>query len=60
MRVTVTACARCEGDHRRLEFRAFVRPIEEDHGEPWTHWAMCPTTAEPLLLRARASESVSP
>lgn len=42
----VRGCARCGGEHLRLEFLPFHRPVGLD-----THWAPCPQTEEPVLLR---------
>ena len=41
----VPCCPRCEGDHPGLVFTPFK-------GEPddATHWAMCPTHNEPVLM----------
>lgn len=39
-------CARCGNDHPRIVFRRFRRyPINE-----FTHWALCPSTEEPVLM----------
>lgn len=49
-------CARCGADeHLALEYRPLTDPIEIPtcEGQPpwrWTHWAMCPTNDEPILL----------
>ncbi len=45
-------CARCGGAHENLPMRAFTSPpaglwIE---GQPVTHWIMCPSLVEPILL----------
>jgi hypothetical protein len=42
----VRGCARCGGDHPKLEFKKFKNPCIER-----THWALCPTTGEPILMR---------
>lgn len=50
----IVGCARCRADgHKQLEFHRFTRPVEvAGSGEsPYTHWAICPTTGEPILLR---------
>ena len=50
---SVSNCARCEGNHDDLPFTRFERPIV-DQGEPgytWTHWSICPTSGDPILLR---------
>lgn len=47
-------CARCHGDgHDDLLFRPFTIPftLETIGGEAVaTHWSICPTTLEPILL----------
>ena len=51
--VDVGHCARCGKDHADLGFARFKRPCQKDtvNGFEWTHWAMCPETKEPILLR---------
>jgi hypothetical protein len=40
-------CARCKGDHKeRIEWKQLTYPMNE-----YTHWAMCPTNGEPILMR---------
>ena len=39
-------CARCGGNHPRIEFKPF-----EFLADKWTHWAMCPEKSEPILLK---------
>jgi hypothetical protein len=43
--MSVSGCARCGGDHRDLEMRALSNPPEDA-----THFAVCPTTTEPILV----------
>lgn len=45
-RTAIWNCARCDKDHEDLWFQMLARPA--DHH---THWAPCPTTREPILLR---------
>lgn len=49
---SVNGCARCGGDHPEgtLEYRAFRQPVPDVDGD-FTHWASCPTTGDPILLR---------
>jgi len=47
-RTDVGRCARCGKDHAQLEFRPLANAPDE-----WTHWAMCPETNEPVLVRMR-------
>jgi len=52
MKVNVRHCARCEQDHDDVEFKEFsLHPIwDGEDEESWTHWAMCPTLNEPIIL----------
>lgn len=48
-------CARCHGEgHDDVAFERLRFPITvlDDEGEPAraTHWAMCPTLSEPILM----------
>lgn len=53
----VTRCARCEGNHPPLAFWRLRRPVMEycEHTNRWdetaSHFAFCPSTGEPILLR---------
>jgi hypothetical protein len=47
LHVDITQCARCTGNHAALLFVPFRHPFSLT----WTHWAMCPTNGEPILLR---------
>ena len=53
----IKACARCGNEHEQMVFKEIVRPIElQARGDGTfvlviTHWATCPTTAEPVLMR---------
>lgn len=50
-RFTIKGCARCRGEgHKALIFREFKYPAGQDSGPPLTHWALCPTTGEPILM----------
>lgn len=46
MVVAVTNCARCGQDHVALVFSRLKRTSDEH-----THWALCPTSVEPILMR---------
>lgn len=50
-------CARCGGDHENLPLTRFRRPVTIEHGPTLTHWAMCPTYCEPILVRFEEDES---
>lgn len=45
-------CPRCGGDHPGLVFKRLQRAAREQ-----THWALCPTTGEPVMLRAVLAET---
>jgi hypothetical protein len=47
--LSVGNCARCGKKHRPLMFKKFKRQTQSE--PPSTHWAMCPTTKEPILMR---------
>lgn len=51
----VTSCARCHEDHPGLTFRPFANPISLPSTAPLTHWAICPGTGEPIVLRIEKS-----
>ena len=44
-RISVSDCARCGGSHE-LWCLQLAKPCES-----FTHWAQCPTTLEPILVR---------
>lgn len=49
-------CARCDGDgHEHITFQPFTRPMVVD-AWTFTHWAMCPTVNEPILLTSTPDE----
>lgn len=50
-RYNVKSCARCGNDHERLSFKRFAQSIRDNNGIEWTHWARCPQTGDPVLLR---------
>lgn len=50
-RLNIVGCSRCHGDgHSGLVFEPLRYPVEIKDG-PLTHWATCPETGEPILLR---------
>lgn len=50
-------CARCGGDgHPNTTYMPFTHPIELPDGDRMTHWAMCPTVNEPIMLLIRDSQ----
>jgi hypothetical protein len=46
---SIKNCARCGGNHEDLVFNKLRRPTQTP--EKWSHWASCPKTKEPILLR---------
>lgn len=50
------SCARCGGNHDSLEFKEFKIPIKDSDKETWTHWATCPSTGDPVLMKIPKSE----
>lgn len=57
MKTDIKNCARCQQNHDRLEFEKFTNPIEDSDGTLWTHWALCPTNGEPVLLKVVEKKS---
>jgi hypothetical protein len=58
--ITITidqsGCARCHGPgHEQITFRRLTFPVVDDGGSEWTHWALCPTNGEPILLASDPS-----
>lgn len=49
--LVVRSCARCGGDHDNVQWEQLQRPIVDDDGTAWTHWAPCPTNGQPILQR---------
>jgi hypothetical protein len=47
MHIAVRECARCLRDHHEpVHFKPLSNPPEE-----FTHWGMCPTTREPIVMK---------
>lgn len=54
--VNMNGCARCHAEgHANVLFRPLTHPVEAEgtgfHGARFTHWAPCPITGEPILMR---------
>lgn len=47
----IDGCARCGQNHDHLEFSRFRDPVQVGLGAKLTHWAPCPETGEPILMR---------
>jgi hypothetical protein len=51
MVIDLMGCARCRGHgHSQLLFLKLGHPVVENDGTLLTHWALCPTTGEPILM----------
>ncbi len=46
----LVGCARCGKTHRDLSFRKLARPCGD-----LTHWTLCPTSGEPILMQITAN-----
>lgn len=46
VKTTVENCARCGTGHKNIKFAKLKKPCVS-----WTHWAICPETGEPILLK---------
>lgn len=47
----IDGCARCGHKHEQLVFMPLTHPQHE-----WSHWAMCPTSGEPIMLANSPAE----
>lgn len=45
----VRNCARCRSEHE-VEYHEFDRPLPDVDGA-FTHWATCPNSGDPILMR---------
>ncbi len=51
-------CARCDGNHEQLAFRKMNNPMDFGAGDDraiYTHFALCPNTGQPVVLRQTVS-----
>lgn len=55
MKINIRGCARCGEEHDLLEFKKLQRPVGH-----LTHWALCPTTGEPVLLKILGTPGATP
>ena len=46
IKVDVKCCQRCGFDHDQLRFTQLIDPVDE-----WGHWAICPNTHQPILVK---------
>jgi hypothetical protein len=60
--MTLRECGRCGNEHPDMAFRELARPIKLLRRQEGTfvliltHWATCPMTEEPVLLRFSGEE----
>lgn len=54
----IVGCARCGGSgHDLLSFAPLTHAVTTDDGEPaFTHWALCPSNGDPILLRVTETD----
>ena len=52
--VSVKRCARCGGDHDNMVFKRLAKPVDMDG--MCTHWVMCPTNQEPILMETHITD----
>ena len=45
----IKKCPRCHGEHENVLLQPFQKVSEIQDGLKATHWAMCPTTNEPIM-----------
>lgn len=55
MRTSIINCARCSQDHLDLEFKPFTQA-----NPTYSHWALCPTNGEPILMRMIEDDEAPP
>lgn len=53
--ISIKNCARCKGNHERLEIKKLTHPVTQqavgyDELTLYTHWALCPTNEEPIMV----------
>jgi len=48
---TIAHCVRCDGTHKDLSFSPLNgETVTGEMGDEYTHWTMCPTSKQPILL----------
>ncbi len=58
IRCDIRMCARCDGNHEQLAFRKMNNPMDFGAGDDraiYTHFALCPNTGQPVVLRQTVS-----
>ena len=49
--IYINDCPRCGHAHRNVAFQEFQKPVIIGDLKPYTHWAFCWNTKEPILAR---------
>lgn len=49
-------CSRCGGEHENLDFLRLDPPMDVG-GVLFTHWALCPTNENPILLKVETQSA---
>ena len=52
--LTINGCARCGSTHTNMVAKRFNIPVSDPAGD-FTHWAMCPYSHDPVLVRISVS-----
>jgi hypothetical protein len=53
-------CSRCRGNHEKMSFEPLKGdPIDGVEGN-YTHWAKCPVTEQPIVLRVEKKRETKP
>lgn len=50
LRIDIPRCARCLTEHDQLLFKQLGHPIELPYQPPVTHWSLCPSNGQPILM----------
>ena len=61
LKVTINRCARCGVSHEGLLFKPFKNPVLDperlENITLFSHWALCPTSGEPIVLKILPEKS---
>lgn len=50
IQLDIQRCARCGGDHDGLIFLKLLRPAVIDDTLVATHWSLCPSNGQPIMM----------
>jgi len=50
-RIDIKSCSRCGQDHNNLLMHEFKRPVVIASNEIFTHYTVCPTLVEPIIIK---------